>query len=54
MTPISARRHVAIALDAIAGRAKGLVAMTGCMGGVVAQAILEEGPRPAGGTRSRG
>jgi DNA polymerase III subunit alpha len=40
----SAPGTFAVALDAIAERAKGLVAMTGCMGGVVAQAILEEGP----------
>ena len=32
-----------IALDTIAARAKGLVATTGCLGGVVAQAVLEEG-----------
>jgi DNA polymerase-3 subunit alpha len=30
-------------MDEIAAHARGLVAMTGCMGGVVAQAILEEG-----------
>src|SRR5580704_1339713 len=40
----SAPGTFAVALDAVAERAKGLVAMTGCMGGVVAQAILEEGP----------
>ena len=39
----SAPGTFAIALDAIAEKAKGLVATTGCMGGVVAQAILEEG-----------
>jgi DNA polymerase-3 subunit alpha len=33
----------AIALDDLSGRTKGLVAMTGCMGGLVAQAVLEEG-----------
>jgi DNA polymerase-3 subunit alpha len=33
-----------VPLDAFEGHAKGLVAMTGCMGGVVAQAVLEEGP----------
>jgi DNA polymerase-3 subunit alpha len=33
----------AVSLETIAPKAKGLVAMTGCMGGVVAQAILEEG-----------
>jgi DNA polymerase-3 subunit alpha len=40
----SAPGSFAVAIDAIAAKAKGLVAMTGCMGGVVAQAILEEGP----------
>ncbi|HEY2510347.1 MAG TPA: DNA polymerase III subunit alpha, partial [Polyangiaceae bacterium] len=38
-----AQGSFAVALDAIAEKAKGLVATTGCMGGVVAQAILEEG-----------
>ncbi len=40
------RAHVKGAIlspDEIASHAKGLVGMTGCMGGVVAQAILEEG-----------
>ena len=32
-----------VSFDAVAAHAKGLIAMTGCMGGVVAQAILEEG-----------
>jgi DNA polymerase-3 subunit alpha len=32
-----------LAIDEIAGRSKGLVGLTGCMGGPVAQAILEEG-----------
>jgi DNA polymerase-3 subunit alpha len=32
-----------LSLDEIAPRAKGLVGMTGCMGGLVSQAILEEG-----------
>jgi DNA polymerase-3 subunit alpha len=32
-----------VSLDSVAAHSKGLVAMTGCMGGVVAQAILEEG-----------
>jgi DNA polymerase-3 subunit alpha len=32
-----------IPLSDLEGRTKGLVAMTGCMGGVLAQAILEEG-----------
>ncbi len=40
----SAPGSFAVSLDAIAEKAQGLVAMTGCMGGVVAQAILEEGP----------
>ena len=33
-----------VAWDDLASHAKGLVAMTGCMGGMVAQSILEEGP----------
>jgi DNA polymerase-3 subunit alpha len=33
-----------VALEDIAARAKGLIGMTGCMGGVVAQHVLEEGP----------
>ena len=33
----------AVSLDDVATHTKGLVAMTGCMGGVVAQRILEEG-----------
>ena len=32
-----------VGIDEIVPRAKGLIAMTGCMGGVVAQAILEQG-----------
>ena len=32
-----------MSLEDLAGHAKGLVAMTGCMGGLVPQAILEEG-----------
>jgi DNA polymerase III subunit alpha len=32
-----------IAFDDLAGHARGLVGLTGCLGGVVAQAILEEG-----------
>ncbi|MGA7121632.1 MAG: DNA polymerase III subunit alpha [Polyangiaceae bacterium] len=32
-----------IAFEELAGRTKGLVGLTGCMGGLVAQAILEEG-----------
>jgi DNA polymerase-3 subunit alpha len=40
------RAHVKgapLGIEEIAPRAKGLVGMTGCMGGLVAQAILEEG-----------
>src|SRR5580698_4730411 len=40
------RSHVKggpLTIEEIAGRSKGLVGMTGCMGGLVAQAILEEG-----------
>lgn len=33
-----------VPLAALEGRTKGLVALTGCMGGVLAQSILEEGP----------
>src|SRR5262245_1617803 len=33
-----------VTLDAVAERSKGLVVLTGCMGGVVAQRILEYGP----------
>jgi len=33
----------AISFDALAGRTKGLVALTGCMGGLVAQSVLEMG-----------
>jgi DNA polymerase-3 subunit alpha len=33
----------AIAFDELAARSKGLVGLTGCMGGLVAQAVLEEG-----------
>ncbi len=40
----SAPGTFAVPLDAIAEKSKGLIAMTGCMGGVLAQAILEEGP----------
>jgi DNA polymerase-3 subunit alpha len=32
-----------VALDDVAGHTRGLVAMTGCMGGLVAQRVLEEG-----------
>src|SRR5580700_8931729 len=32
-----------LALEEIAGRSKGLVGLTGCMGGFVAQSVLEEG-----------
>src|ERR1017187_5454334 len=40
------RSHVKgapLGLEEIAPRAKGLIGLTGCMGGLVAQAILEEG-----------
>jgi len=36
-------RGAPIGLDDLAARGKGLVALTGCMGGLVAQAVLEEG-----------
>jgi DNA polymerase-3 subunit alpha len=36
-------RGVPIPIERIASASKGLVAMTGCMGGIVAQAVLEEG-----------
>jgi DNA polymerase-3 subunit alpha len=32
-----------LTVEEIAGRSKGLIGMTGCMGGLVAQAVLEEG-----------
>jgi DNA polymerase-3 subunit alpha len=42
--PAEARAGAAaVAFEDLAGHAKGLVAMTGCMGGLVAQAVLEEG-----------
>ena len=33
-----------VPLAALEGKTKGLIAMTGCMGGVLAQSILEQGP----------
>jgi DNA polymerase-3 subunit alpha len=42
------RQHVKgspLTIDEIAPRARGLIGMSGCMGGVVAQAVLEEGER---------
>jgi DNA polymerase-3 subunit alpha len=36
-------KNAPITLQQLASRSKGLVAMTGCMGGTVAQSILEEG-----------
>ena len=33
-----------VSLDEIAPRTKGLIAMTGCMGGLVSQSVLEQGP----------
>ena len=41
--------HPCVSLDDLAAYSKGLIAFTGCMGGVVSQKILEEGPA-AGGT----
>src|ERR1700733_14561786 len=40
---LGSRQHVKggpLAIDEIASRAKGLIGMTGCMGGLVAQAVL--------------
>ena len=42
-----------VSLDDVATHSKGLVAMTGCMGGVVAQGILEEGEAKGGATLAR-
>lgn len=33
-----------VTLDAVLGRTKGLIGLTGCLGGVVAQQVLEHGP----------
>ncbi|MEO8878424.1 MAG: PHP domain-containing protein, partial [Polyangiaceae bacterium] len=41
--------HPCVSIEDLATYSKGLVALTGCMGGVVSQKILEEGPT-AGGT----
>jgi DNA polymerase-3 subunit alpha len=42
-----------VSLEDIASRSKGLVAMTGCMGGLVAQSILEEGAEAGGKTLAK-
>jgi DNA polymerase-3 subunit alpha len=42
-----------ITLDELEGKTKGIIAMTGCMGGVVQQAILEEGPAAGEATLAR-
>jgi len=34
-----------VPFEALEGRTRGLVALTGCMGGVVAQSVLEQGPQ---------
>ena len=44
----SATQHVpSVTLDAIAARSRGLVVLTGCLGGVVPQRVLEFGPDQA-------
>lgn len=40
--------HPCVSLEDLAAHSKGLVAFTGCMGGVVSQKILEEGPTAGG------
>ena len=47
--PTGPANHPSISLADLASHSKGIVAFTGCMGGVVPQKILEEGPT-AGGT----
>ncbi len=42
-----------VSLDDVATHTKGLVAMTGCMGGLVSQAILEEGEAKGDATLAR-
>jgi DNA polymerase-3 subunit alpha len=42
--PSAPAGSTAVPLEALAERRKGLVVLSGCMGGVVAQAVLEEGP----------
>lgn len=42
-----------VSLSALEGRTKGLVAMTGCMGGMVAQSVLEEGVEAGAKTLGR-
>ncbi len=44
---------LAISLSDVEGRAKGLIGMTGCMGGLVAQSILEQGVEEGARTLSR-
>ena len=44
---------LAIPLSDIEGRAKGLIGMTGCMGGLVAQSILEQGVEAGARTLGR-
>jgi DNA polymerase-3 subunit alpha len=39
--------HPAVTLDEVAQHREGLVALTGCLGGVLAQRLLEEGEGPA-------
>ena len=42
-----------VALEDVASHAKGLLCMTGCMGGIVSQAILEEGETRGGESLAR-
>jgi DNA polymerase III subunit alpha len=42
-----------VSFEDVAQRCKGLVAMTGCMGGVLSQAILEQGPEAGRAVLSR-
>jgi len=42
-----------VPLSALEGRTKGLVGLTGCMGGVLAQSVLEEGPEAGAKTLAR-
>jgi DNA polymerase-3 subunit alpha len=45
--------HPCISLDTLAGHTKGLVGLTGCMGGLVAQSILEQGEQAGRKTLAR-
>jgi DNA polymerase III subunit alpha len=45
--------HAAITLDALEGRTAGLIGLSGCMGGVVAQQVLEQGERAGLGMMER-